>query len=143
MEKKVRKENPKKLYLQQVKLCRIKTEIAQSELEHIRAKVNTVQAIRYDKERTMTSPPTGSEVEELAVMLTDQKAKYLEALMTYQKKRDEVVGKINLIEDPRYSAILYARYIEERPWSEISRKLGYAGSHVRHLHGDALQAFKI
>lgn len=138
-----KKENPKKDYLKKVKLNRIRMEIAQSELESIKARLNTVKAIQYDREKTQSSLPQGSEVEDTAIMLSEAREKYLDALKGYQTIRDEAVARINRIEDSRYSGILYARYIEELSWKEIAFKLRYSECWIRHMHGSALQALSL
>ena len=43
--------------------------------------------------------------------------------------------------DPRYSDILYRRYICDLPWRLISEDLHYDISYVFKLHGQALQEF--
>lgn len=59
-----------------------------------------------------------------------------------QDEMNEIRDRIRMITDGRYISILELRYINGLNLSEVAKKMSYSHDRVRHLHGDALNAFE-
>ena len=56
--------------------------------------------------------------------------------------KHKIIGEIQQVEDPRYSELLYLRYVKYMSMAEISAAMHYGYEYVCRLHGRALKAFK-
>ena len=57
--------------------------------------------------------------------------------------KHKIIGEIQDMTDPRYSELLYHRYVEYMSFVEIAEVMHYEYKYVCALHGRALKLFKI
>ena len=59
----------------------------------------------------------------------------------FADERHEAINRIQSIENPLYSDILFQRYVEYKSLYEIAKEMKYNYGYTRQLFGKALQAF--
>ena len=58
------------------------------------------------------------------------------------KERQEIIDRIDSLQDARYSLLLYKRYVELKPFRRIAEEMAYSEDRIMHLHNDAVKAFE-
>lgn len=116
----------------------------QAELRRLREMETYLSATDYSTVAVRHSAGRGS-VEAIA---TGSRLAELEERITRDVKdladaKLEAIGLIGLLEDTRYSEILWEYYIHAlRTWEDVADAVGYNLRHTLRLHGEALQLLR-
>lgn len=124
--------------LSQYKFILKRVDEALQEYEQYKARAEKVTSIISDN--PSHSNKISDKVGDNASMMADLNTEYKERWLTAERKRLELVDKINKIEEP-YRTILMARYVQDKSLEEISVFMSYSYEYIRHLHGEALQKY--
>lgn len=133
-----------KEYLLEIQRCRNRIGALQAKREELYAQVG-IRAIRYDLDRVQTSPE--DKLEKIAPQLMEIAQEYDRAIEKYHEAVRIRAAQIAGMEKETHEEVLRLRYIEtdrrgrRLQFDEIAKRMHKAPDHVRHIHGDALQAF--
>lgn len=114
--------------------------------EALRAEMEGLKAITYDKDRVQVSP--SDRMSELMPRLIDLEEKYGETIYKYHKRVMLCTEMINSLPSKLQARLLILRYLNGRSWEQITedlnpeRKRPYAYEHVIRLHGKAIANFE-
>ena len=121
-----------------------KTIIAkQKQIEELRLLAESTGAIRYDKDRVITSLPQAAGYEDKVAALVDMEHKLLEDIQELTEMYNEGWKMIDSLEDPVDRLILVMRYINHMRWEEIALELNYSVDHIYYRHRHALKKIRI
>lgn len=135
-----------KEYLMQIQRMKQTADSLGEKAEALRAEMEGLKAITYDKDRVQVSP--SNRMEELMPKLIEAEEKYGEALFNYYKEILLRTKQIDEIGRNDFAEILRLRYVElgkhgrRLTLEEIAVKTHRSFEWVRHLHGRALKAFE-
>lgn len=111
----------------------------QKQIEELRLLAESTGAIRYDKERVITSLPQAAGYEDKVAALVDMEHKLLEDIDELTRMYEKGWRLIDSLEDPIDRLILIMRYINHMRWEEIADELGVSVDHVYYRHRHALK----
>lgn len=113
------------------------------QIEELRLLAESTGAIRYDKDRVVTSLPQASGYEDKVIQIVDMEHKLLEDIA--QLTEMYITGEkiICSLADPTDRLILRMRYIDNMKWKEIASELNYSVDHIYYRHRHALKKIKI
>lgn len=135
-----------KEYLMEIQRCKRAMETLGQKAEQLRAEMEGLKAITYDKDRVQVSP--SNRMEELMPRLIEAEERYGEAIYNYHTAILVRVQQIADIGRSDYAEILTLRYVEKPKWrgrytlNEIARRMHISFDRAAHLHGEALEAFR-
>lgn len=129
-----------KEYLSQIRKAEIMIRIRAQELQKLKEDTAYISAIRYDKARVQTSPDGSgfSKAVEESVSLQLEIEKRIQRLT---KKRHDIITQIEGLKNTNHIELLKLRYIDGERFEAIACSMGYSFDRIRHMHGEALQAF--
>lgn len=111
----------------------------QKQIEELRLLAESTGAIRYDKDRVITSLPQAAGYEDKVAALVDMEHKLLEDIQELTEMYNEGWKMIDSLEDPVDRLILVMRYINHMRWEEIADELGVSVDHIYYRHRHALK----
>lgn len=111
----------------------------QKQIEELRLLAESTGAIRYDKDRVVTSLPQAAGYEDKVAALVDMEHKLLDDIAQLVSMYDTGWKLIDSLEDPIDRLILVMRYINHMRWEEIAQELGCTVDHVYYRHRHALK----
>ena len=115
----------------------------QKQIEELRLLAESTGAIRYDKDRVITSLPQAVGYEDKVAALVDMEHKLLEDIQELTEMYNEGWKMIDSLEDPVDRLILVMRYINHMRWEEIALELNYSVDHIYYRHRHALKKIRI
>ena len=115
----------------------------QKQIEELRLLAESTGAIRYDKDRVITSLPQAAGYEDKIAALVDMEHKLLEDIQELTEMYNEGWKMIDSLEDPMDRLILVMRYINHMRWEEIALELNYSVDHIYYRHRHALKKIRI
>ena len=129
-----------KEYLSQIRKAEIIIRIRAQELQRLKEDTAYISAIRYDKARVQTSQDGSgfSKAVEESVSLQLEIEKRIQRLT---KKRHDIITQIEGLKNTNHIELLKLRYIDGERFEAIACSMGYSFDRIRHMHGEALQAF--
>lgn len=86
--------------------------------------------------------PTQSRMAEAVLKKLDLENSIKADEAAIQALKDELSAAIEKVASPKYQAILYKRYIRNKPFEEICEDLSYSASYVFRLHKEAAVALE-
>lgn len=128
-----------KQYLQQLRRIAGHIAVLQEEIIRCRARLEST-TLNITGDRVQTSVGGDRFAEQIAA-LADKEQIYFDMIEDYETLRQRIVAKILGMDNPVYSRLLYARYVQGRTLSAIADEFAYSYDRMRHIHGEALQAF--
>lgn len=128
-----------KEYLAEVRRLKYRCDALKRESDELTEQAVAIGAIRYDKDRIQVSPDNMLEKQVLRII--KMREKYLRAVARYQAEIIKRETEIALLDRWEYEEVLRLRYLSFLSFSRIAHELGMSESHVKRLHGAALQAF--
>lgn len=131
-----------KQYLSQLRKLNLSIEQNRLELERLREDSRSIKATDYGS--VAVSHSSGNEASYAAAVerLIDLEAKVSVRIAMLAALRNKIILEISEMSNPRFSDLLYQRYVEGRSLEQIAVKMAYSYSRVKHMHGIALQAFQ-
>lgn len=130
-----------KKYLTQLMKLDEQIKQKQSQTEELKAIRGNIGSFDYSEERVQTSNNTSSQVEKEAVKLVLLENEVKEDIIRYAFLKDKIIKEIHQLPNPNHITLLYKKYVEFKRLEVIAVEMGYAYSHVRKMHGCALQSF--
>lgn len=115
----------------------------QKQIEELRLLAESTGAIRYDKDRVITSLPQAAGYEDKVAALVDMEHKLLEDIQELTEMYNEGWKMIDSLEDPMDRLILVMRYINHMRWEEIALELNYSVDHIYYRHRHALKKIRV
>ena len=129
-----------KKYLGEIRTLRRRAETLGERLRELRAQATLLTGIDYSKVIVQTSP--SDMMSDIMSELADMEKRYRDAIVTYQRTVDERARWIYLIGRAQYEEILERRYLRGQTIEEISRAMNISYERSKHLHGEALEAYR-
>ena len=121
-----------------------KTIIAkQKQIEELRLLAESTGAIRYDKDRVITSLPQAAGYEDKVAAVVDAEHRLLEDIQTLVEMYDTGWKLIDSLEDPVDRLLMVMRYINHMRWEEIAQELNYSVDHIYYRHRHALKKIRL
>lgn len=114
----------------------------QKQIEELRLLAESTGAIRYDKDRVITSLPQAAGYEDKVAALVDMEHRLLEDIVQLTEMYNEGWKLIDSLEDPIDRLLLVMRYINHMRWEDIAQELGCTVDHVYYRHRHALKKIK-
>lgn len=128
-----------KQYLQQLRRIAGHIAVLQEEIIRCRSRLEST-TLNITGDRVQTSIG-GDRFADQVASLADKEQVYVDMLEEYETLRQRIVAKILGMDNPVYSRLLYARYVQGRTLASIADENAYSYDRMRHIHGEALQAF--
>ena len=131
-----------KEYLNQIKLLDMKIDQRIQEAAELRMIAFGIRSPDLNGERVQISPDPDAKsiIIHRYIQMEEQINRMIDEFVDEKHK---IIGEIQQIEDPRYSKLLYLRYVKYMSIQEISEAMHYGYEYTCRLHGRALRAFKI
>jgi len=130
-----------KEYLGQIYRINVHINILRRQKEDLRSQLYHGSGGMQIKERVQTSPDGDPYIKLIAKIDTlDRKIDRELAKLTGIK--DKITGQIRGLDDPKYSELLFDRYVMLMKWEDIADSIGYDLRWTHRLHGRALEAFR-
>lgn len=130
-----------KEYLKKYEYFSIKRKNLIEERRDLVEDMAAVSGINYDRDIVQTSKDSDQiyRIHERIEKRAEVIDKILESI---DRARPEIVDRVNSIPDPRFSRLLFLRYIRYHKFEEIANEMGYQPQTINVLHGRALQMFE-
>lgn len=128
-----------KRYRSRAKFLKGQIKRTEERIETLRVQMQSVRAIRYDKDRVQAS--ASDPMIEYIEKLEDLQIREAELRIEYNYAYNQIRDRINALEDPLHASVLSCRYLDEMQFCQIADKLGYSIRYMENVHGRALQAF--
>ena len=135
-----------KEYLLQVRKASIAKKHCEERLDELRAQAGGLKAITYDKDKVQVSP--SDMLLESIVRLSEIEEEYGRRIVQYERIRAHIAAQVDGLDNPVHIRLLTLRYIKETPKGRqiplrtVAEIMGYDYERLRHLHGEALEAFR-
>lgn len=128
-------------YLEQIEELDYKIRDKIQELKDAKALAGAAGAIRYDKDRVVSSP-SKDPMADSVVRYVDLENKIRKEALRYLILKNTIINQIMQLNDARYINMLVERYVNYRTVGEIARRLHYSYDWTRHLMARAINEFK-
>ena len=129
-----------KQYLSQVKVYRRIIAHKCKQRNELHDNISFIRGLDYSRDRVQAAPGEG--MTGVAIKLADFDLELCDTIEKYSRKIDEVINRIHALDNMLYVECLYQFYVEGKSLDAISFDIGYSYSHLAHIHGEALRAFK-
>lgn len=131
-----------KEYLKQVKLLDVKIRQRKIELAGLKEDATCTGAFDYSSEKVQTSAKADSMSKKVAKYV-DLEKEIHEDIERFTELKHKIIGQIHMLDEPKYVNVLFMKYIEYKDLKEIAKELDYSYGRTKHIHGFALEAFRI
>lgn len=128
-----------KQFLGQLRKIAANIEVLQEELTRLRSRLEST-TVQLSTDRVQTSQ-TGDRFADAIADLADKELYYMDMVEEYERLRQRIVDLILGMDNPIHVQVLYGRYVKGRSLSAIANELAYSYDRIKHVHGEALQAF--
>lgn len=128
-----------KQFLRQLRKIAANIEVLQEELTRLRSRLEST-TVQLSADRVQTSQ-TGDRFADAIADLADKELYYMDMVEEYERLRQRIVDLILGMDNPIHVQVLYGRYVKGRSLSAIANELAYSYDRIKHVHGEALQAF--
>lgn len=130
-----------KSYLGEIRILRRRAETLGERLRELRAQATLLSGIDYSKVVVQTSP--SDMMAELMGEISVMERRYRDAILDYQRVAEARSQQIYKMGNDRYVEILERRFIRNQSLDQVADLMGYSYDRIRHLYGEALEAFAI
>lgn len=132
-----------KEYLSEIQKMRRLLHSLEIRAEELRTQAEGMKAITYDRDKVQVSP--ASRMEDLVVRLVEVEEEYGRQIVRYHTEMQKRIKQIAALRSD-YAEILRLRYVEGNGHplrlEEIALRMHLSWPRVKHLHGEALEAFR-
>jgi len=130
-----------KMYLKQIEIMdqRINSKLAV--LESLKAMATKTTSTISDM--VVSKTRNNQAMEDTIVRIMEMQEQINRDIDRLVALKQEILGKIQEISDPRMQAILEMRYVCQKSWHEIADELHYCESKIFKLHRRALKEIKV
>lgn len=133
-----------KEYLSKIYKYRRTLQKIEEKLEALYAEASGVKAITYDKDAVQVSPE--NHLEAMMIQVSEEADHWVSMKAVYERELRARIRMIDGLDRADYSEILQLRYLSNEDGvmrlEEIALKMNLSYERVRHLHGEALEAFR-
>lgn len=135
-----------KEYLMKIQIYRRSIESIQQKIEMLYNEAAGIKAIVYDKDHVQTSPE--NRFEDAMIRIDAESQKWARMRIRYEREVRKRVDQISKLGNPDYSELLMLRYVDlkedgrQRSLEEIAYRMSKSYQRIRHMHGEALEAFR-
>ena len=119
----------------------IDTDIA--ELDQLKATIDGLSSIRFDRENVQTSGFPASPIERTITKIESMKEKINREIDDFIDLKEQIRDSINQLQNTDERLILRLKYVLFKEWLEIQTTLSREESQVYSLHQKALNHFKV
>ena len=132
-------------YLMKIQIHKRTIESVQQKIETLYNEAAGIKAIVYDKDHVQTSPE--NRMEEIMIRIDAESQKWVRMRIRYEREVRKRVDQISKLGNADYSELLMLRYVDlddgrQRSLEEIAYRMHKSYQRVRHMHGEALEAFR-
>lgn len=128
-----------KAYLNQLRTLEAVIRSRKSQLERLRKERTFLSAVSYDKDRVQSSG--NGDVMQGSDKLIDLEIEIRQRVEECIEMREKIITEISALYNPQYVSLLLYRYVEGMRFERIAVEMDYSYERIRHMHGEALQAF--
>jgi DNA-directed RNA polymerase specialized sigma24 family protein len=128
-----------KEYLGQAYRLDLRISSAVREAEELREMSQSLSAIRYDRERVLTSPSKEAPFVKTLERFWESEEKVEEELNTLSALKEQIRDAIETVPNANERIVLKCRYVHSMSWDEISDKMNADRTTVWRWHGNALR----
>ena len=128
-----------KQYLMQLRRIEGHIAVLQEEIIRCRSRLEST-TMNITGDRVQTSGGSDRFADQIAA-LVDKEQVFLDMIEDYELLRAKIVAKILGMDNPIHTGVLYSRYVENKSLAAIADAYSYSNDRMRHIHGEALQAF--
>ena len=129
-----------KKYLGEIRTLRRRAETLGDRLRELRAQASLLTGVDYSKVIVQTSP--GDMLSDIVSELADMETRYRDAVLAYQRAVDERARGIYLLGHTQYEEVLERRYLRGESLEEIAGGMHISYERIKHIHGEALEAYR-
>ena len=100
----------------------------------------TLRSQRFD-DMPHASGSNSADLANMAVKFDEMMAEIRREVARKYAIKQEIITRINRMDNEREKSVLYYRYIHGLEWDEIGKRMYYSVKHVQRIHGSALLHF--
>lgn len=136
--------NPKQ-YLAKISIYRRTLRRIEMHIEELYARASGVKAVTYDGDKVQSSPE--NRLEKVMAEIDNEKRQWNKLHAKYERELRKRVDMIARLDHADHVEILMLRYVEtdaagrSLTFRRIADRMHLSEDRVKHLHGEALQAF--
>lgn len=130
-----------KEYLNQIRDMDIRISQRQKQLEELRILAFGDKSPAIDKPQIQTSP-AGDILESAVIKYVDLDKEINDLIDEYVNTKNRIIHEIHRLNNPKYVELLHKRYVDYMSLEDIASEMNYSHDRIRHLHGNALEAFR-
>ena len=139
-QKKEKKDNPAKIYLQKVRYIEDDIRREEEEISELRQMAEGVRAIVYSNEKVQSS--TRDHLGDTVVKIMTHIEKLQKDTVRMHELREKIRMQIADMPDPIHRQILFRHYLCGQRFETIASDLNYNYQYIINAHGRALQMFE-
>lgn len=130
-----------KEYLEQIKTLDIKIDQKQKQLDELRLKAYGDKSPSIGKSLIQSSP-NGDQMESSVVRYVDLEHEIEVMIDNYTDTKNRIINEIHMLNNNLFIQLLFKRYVEYKQLDVIAIEMNYTEDYIRHVHGNALEAFR-
>ena len=131
-----------KQYLRSMFYTQLAIQKKEQKIRELQDLAESTGAIRYDKDRVISSPPRGAGYEDKAIKVVDMQRRLLEDITELADMYETGCRIINSLDDPTDKLILEMRYINHMKFTEIAAEMEYSVEAIYYRHRKAMETLK-
>ena len=131
-----------KQYLKAMYYAQLSIRKKEEKIKELQELATTTGAIRYDRDRVISSTPQSAGFENKAVRIVDMQRQLREEIADLADMYETGCRIINSLEDVTDNLILEMRYINHMKFSEIAVEMNYSVDAIYYRHRNALDRLK-
>ena len=129
-----------KQYLNQVRRVDLLINQRIDQLQELREIAAGLRSPNMQQDAVQTSPE-GDPIGRAVSRYMDKEREIDELIDKFVDLKDQIIGEIQALPDPRHVEVLHLRYIKYMTMKDIAKKMHYEYKYACKIHGDALAAF--
>lgn len=129
-----------KTYLNQLRSLEAAISSRKAQLDRLRQERTYLSAVSYDRDRVQAS--ANGDVMKGSDKLIDLELEIGQKVAESVQVREQIIGQVQRLENPQYVILLLHRYVDGMRFERIAVEMNYSYERIRHMHGEALQAFE-
>ncbi len=130
-----------KEYLSEYRRLKGRIKTKEDQLQELRSSIESLRAIRYDKDRVQSSPDSDPMLEGM-IRIEDKSNAIAKDITALTDLGDDIVHRIDRMHSPALMDLLMRRYIKGDSFEQIAVSMGYSYKTTLNYHGDALLEFE-
>lgn len=131
-----------KQYLRTMYYAQLSIQKKEEKIKELQELALTTGAIRYDKDRVVTSTPQHAGFEGKAVRIVDMQRKLQDDIAELAEMYETACKIINSLDDPVDKLILEMRYANHMKFVDIAVEMDYSVEAIYYRHRKALEQLK-